>query len=234
MRRFLLYSLYAWGCPLLILVVTVFAHLYAGRLRLISPAMGEDHCYFGTDEAKYAYFYGPVAVLLLVNMCLFLHTAVRILQLRRETSVLKSAESQRHNDERQRYNVYLKLFLIMGVNWIAEIMSMLFPDPSYLWLLSDVTNSLQGILVFIMFVGTGRVRRIVLRKGITQNTSSYATKTSRLTATGNGTTTTCCNGSSRASTGPGAVVPASPDVDFPPGRQDPATTPAGADSTAPA
>ncbi|KAK3932517.1 G-protein coupled receptor Mth2 [Frankliniella fusca] len=229
LRRFLLYSLYAWGSPLLLLGVTVLGQLFAGRWHIINPAMGENSCYFGTTVAKYAYFCAPVAVLLLVNLCLFLHTAVRIVQLQRETSALKSAESQRHSAERQRYHVYLKLFLIMGVNWVAEIISNLFPEPSYLWMLSDVTNSLQGILIFILFVGTGRVRRIVLRRGVTHNTSSYATKTSRLTATmGNGNGAVC-NGASRASMvgpgpGPGVLEPASPETTVSPTLASPEAT----------
>lgn len=42
-----------------------------------------------------------------------------------------------------RYFVYLKLFVTMGGNWIAEIVSGTLPENSYLGIVLDVTNSLQ-------------------------------------------------------------------------------------------
>ena len=39
--------------------------------------------------------------------------------------------------------MYLKLFVIMGVNWIAEIVSGFFPEYSYIWIIPDLGNSLQ-------------------------------------------------------------------------------------------
>lgn len=106
--RFLLYSAYAWGVPSALLVVTLSLQLAGDRLDVVAPwlprpDMGVERCYFGTDAAKLAYFLGPVAVLLVCNAALFVHTAVRIVRLRRETRALKSAESKRHSDERQRY-----------------------------------------------------------------------------------------------------------------------------------
>ncbi|KAJ1531021.1 hypothetical protein ONE63_005852 [Megalurothrips usitatus] len=143
-RRFVLYSLYAWGVPLVMEAVMVALQACGHLLpaSVIRPDIASSSCYLDTGGAAYrAYFLGPVGVLLLCNVGLFLHTAVRILQLRRETRALKSTESQRHSDERYRYNVYIKLFLIMGVNWVAEVLSGLYNHD--LWAITDITNSLQ-------------------------------------------------------------------------------------------
>ncbi|XP_034252525.1 G-protein coupled receptor Mth2-like [Thrips palmi] len=199
--RFRAYSLYAWGGPLVILVVTVTVQVVGDCVGLpayvIHPGVGVDSCYLGSTHAKYAYFRGPAAVLLLCNVGLFVHTAIRIVQLRRETRALKGAESKRHSDERHRYFVYLKLFVTMGVNWIAEIVSGMLPEPEradygYLGIViivSDVTNSLQGILIFVMCVGTGHVRglvvdRILRRRPARQVSSHSSTKTTNTRANG--------------------------------------------------
>ncbi|CAA3019264.1 G- coupled receptor Mth2, partial [Olea europaea subsp. europaea] len=103
-RKFCLYSFYAWGSALCIQVVTVSLHLLGDWMPawIVTVDIGKTTCYFESQNARLAYFVGPAAVLLICNALLFLHTAIRILTLSRETSVLRSAESQRHRDEKQR------------------------------------------------------------------------------------------------------------------------------------
>lgn len=45
------------------------------------------------------YFYGPVAVLILCNIILFILTAVKIAKLKREADMFNNSESRRHDDE---------------------------------------------------------------------------------------------------------------------------------------
>lgn len=46
----------------------------------------------------------------------------------------------------------LKLFTVMGVTWIFEIIATLVDEPAELWYVSDTFNILQGVLVFLIFV----------------------------------------------------------------------------------
>jgi hypothetical protein len=48
--------------------------------------------------------------------------------------------------------VYCKIVFVMGIPWLFEILSSLFPDPRELWIVTDVINSLQGLFIFIIFV----------------------------------------------------------------------------------
>lgn len=49
--------------------------------------------------------------------------------------------------------MYLKLFILMGLNWILELATWLFNNkPYYVWFFADLFNSLQGVIIFIMFV----------------------------------------------------------------------------------
>jgi hypothetical protein len=48
---------------------------------------------YAEPAATLAYFYGPMAFLLLANLMLFLYTAARIISVRRDTAILTSAGS---------------------------------------------------------------------------------------------------------------------------------------------
>jgi hypothetical protein len=74
-----------------------------------------------------------------------------------------------------RLNLYLKLFIVMGVNWIMEVISWAAGGPEYLWYFTDLGNILQGVLIFIIFVCKQKVRRILVRKFCPQcaNRSGY-------------------------------------------------------------
>lgn len=53
----------------------------------------------------------------------------------------------------------------MGINWSMEIISWLCNNtPTYLWYLTDFTNTLQGVIIFIIFVWKDKVKRLLLRR----------------------------------------------------------------------
>lgn len=62
--------------------------------------------------------------------------------------------------------LYLKLFIVMGVNWLAEIISWAMETKTneYLFYITDFGNSLQGLLIFLIFVCKKRVLRLLNKK----------------------------------------------------------------------
>lgn len=46
----------------------------------------------------------------------------------------------------------IKLFSVMGISWLLEILATVYKQNSYWWYFSDVFNCLQGVLVFFVFV----------------------------------------------------------------------------------
>ncbi|PSN29392.1 G-protein coupled receptor Mth2 [Blattella germanica] len=162
-----MYSCYAWGAPLVMLGVTLFMDLLPDIPDdFIKPEFGVEKCWFRGDKALLAYFFGPIGVIVLCNIVLFIATAFRIVHLKRETKMLKGGESKRHDEEanRQRFNLYLKLFIVMGVNWIMEVISWAAGGPSYLWYITDLGNTLQGVLIFIIFVWKKKIGRLLARR----------------------------------------------------------------------
>lgn len=46
--------------------------------------------------------------------------------------------------------VCLKLVVVMGVTWVADVLSWAVGGPRYFWYVTDVINALQGVLIFIV------------------------------------------------------------------------------------
>lgn len=126
-KKFILYSCYAWGCPTVILIVTlIIDHTPNLPDYIIKPNIGTKKCYFESElnlvikpgfvwfffpppsfrnfsdisakMATLAYFYAPMAAIVVCDIVLFVLTAIKICKVRRETKVLTQNESRR-NDE---------------------------------------------------------------------------------------------------------------------------------------
>ncbi|XP_050546919.1 G-protein coupled receptor Mth2-like isoform X2 [Daktulosphaira vitifoliae] len=165
-KKFILHSIYAWGGPLIIFFITFYMELSTSlNSTEYQPDFGLRSCWFHTKTATLIYFYGPIGVILLANSLMFIHTALMILKHMREAKVLQGSESKKSVDhEKQKFLLYFKLFLVMGVNWLAEIISWAFDNQGHWWYVTDIGNALQGVLIFLIFVCKKRVLRLVNKK----------------------------------------------------------------------
>lgn len=60
--------------------------------------------------------------------------------------------------------LYLRLFTVMGVSWIMEAISFFTdPDGAIYWV-TDVINTMQGLLIFLLFVLKQRVLRLAIKR----------------------------------------------------------------------
>jgi G protein-coupled receptor Mth (Methuselah protein) len=135
------------------------------------------------------YVYLPISCILFFNVIFYSFTAYKIQKVQRETSILKDPNSSRHSSLNQekarlaidkvffildlflmshiccifRFFLYLRLFAVMGVTWMSEIISWHFTG-SKISSVSDILNCLQGIFVFALFVMNKRVKKIILKK----------------------------------------------------------------------
>uniref|UniRef100_T1GIM5 G-protein coupled receptors family 2 profile 2 domain-containing protein n=1 Tax=Megaselia scalaris TaxID=36166 RepID=T1GIM5_MEGSC len=68
---------YAWGVPLILTAVALIMDRIPKTEgdNILRPRFGEVRCWFVDDLAILAYFFGPVGVLLVINILLFLSTA---------------------------------------------------------------------------------------------------------------------------------------------------------------
>ncbi|KAK7872659.1 hypothetical protein R5R35_002654 [Gryllus longicercus] len=150
---FTVYVLYGFGLPLLLLVVAIFTEHFPGSH--LRPQFGVTKCWFEEEMASWAYFYGPVAVLLACNMVFFIWSVWSLWHDYTHIQVDTKLRSLRC-----KCCLYLKLAVLMGISWIFEIISFIAGDWPFFTYVTDVLNSLQGLLIFVLLVAT---RRRVLR-----------------------------------------------------------------------
>ncbi|XP_050447946.1 G-protein coupled receptor Mth2-like isoform X6 [Cataglyphis hispanica] len=167
-KKFIIYSIYAWGSASIFTIVCAIMDFVPNVPEsFIRPEFGAERCWFRTNDAKALYFYGPMGITVFCNICLFISTALKIVRHKKDTALhLRSSESRRHDDNKQWFNLYLKLFIVMGINWSMEIVSWLFDKsvPTYIWYLTDLTNALQGLIIFIIFVWKEKIKRLLLKR----------------------------------------------------------------------
>ncbi|XP_060864130.1 probable G-protein coupled receptor Mth-like 1 [Metopolophium dirhodum] len=145
--RLRLYQLYAWGVPLVIATLAaVLDRIPPDQyMSLIRPKFGEHRCWFYGDAEVLSYFYGPIGILLMMNLTLFAATARELTCGLWRTEVVKST-SERATLGR----VCLKLVIVMGITWVVDVLSWVIGGPDYVWYLTDLMNALQGVLIFIV------------------------------------------------------------------------------------
>ncbi|XP_059052162.1 G-protein coupled receptor Mth2-like [Achroia grisella] len=166
-RRFTMYSFYAWGIPLLLTAVTAsmqYANLPPG---VIKPGFGDKRCWFDNWLSELLYFFAPVLVLVVCNTVFFSVTAHRIRSIKQETSILKGSKStskDKMKNDKQRYSLYLKLFMVMGINWSVELISFMVGGSNWYWVVIDISNIMLGFFIFMIFVWKKKVRNLIVRR----------------------------------------------------------------------
>ncbi|XP_001354694.3 probable G-protein coupled receptor Mth-like 1 [Drosophila pseudoobscura] len=143
--RLLLYSVYAWGVPLLISTIAACVDQLP-ETTLLRPGFGQLYCWFDNRSVSiFAYFYGPIGLLLCANIALFISTTHQL------TCGLWKRDDVKSSTEKSALGkVCLKLVVVMGVTWIADIMSWLVGGPHGAWFVTDLINALQGVFIFIV------------------------------------------------------------------------------------
>ncbi|XP_045772417.1 G-protein coupled receptor Mth-like isoform X3 [Maniola jurtina] len=170
--RFFAYALYAFGIPTVLTIIMVSLEFSGLPPHAFMPMIRRQGCFL-YGRSRLIYLYGPIIVLWFANLIFFILTAVKITQIKKQTSVLKSRESATHdrqNSERQsvvfysRLLLYVKLFLVMGINWLLEVISSLYPEAEYLWCFIDAYNVLIGLIIFIIFVCKRKIFRLMKKR----------------------------------------------------------------------
>nr|XP_045612038.1 uncharacterized protein LOC123766744 isoform X1 [Procambarus clarkii]XP_045612039.1 uncharacterized protein LOC123766744 isoform X1 [Procambarus clarkii] len=152
--RFKMYSVYAWGCPIVVSLVAFTIQALPEHIELIRPGFGNKKCWFQNDKSLWAYFYGFVLVLVVANVIFFAQVAY-ILLVAQNDPILQRTRAQ--NRERSvhvstiRMWLYIKLFLVMGLTWLTEVISWQ-EGTCEAWMITDIVNTLQGFSIFLIFI----------------------------------------------------------------------------------
>ncbi|XP_011307301.1 probable G-protein coupled receptor Mth-like 3 isoform X2 [Fopius arisanus] len=165
-RKFIFYTIYAWGCPSILTIICLILDFSPSMMdSIFSPRFGEYSCWFQGDVSESLYLYCPMALTVICNVSLFISTTIKILRHKRETAnQLERNDSHRHEDK-QWFNLYLKLFVIMGITWSMDVVGWLLGSQS-IWLryITDGIASVEGVLIFIIFVCKDKIRRHLMKR----------------------------------------------------------------------
>ncbi|XP_064477801.1 uncharacterized protein LOC135391469 [Ornithodoros turicata] len=150
-KRHLVYMFYSWSIPAIIIGTAVFFDEPSnGFPREYRPAFGRHSCWFGQRKALLVFFAGPAAVVTIVNMILFVSTAIMII------GSTKSASKNSSGTARRNFGLYFRLSVMMGLSWSFGLAAG-YLDLDVLWYLFIIFNTLEGLFIFIAFSCTSKV-----------------------------------------------------------------------------
>ncbi|KAL7304127.1 hypothetical protein TKK_0003583 [Trichogramma kaykai] len=144
-RRLKYYAVYAFGCPFLIVAFGAMLDQLSISYDydFLRPRFGDKQCWFYGNMEILAYFFGPIGLLLMINVLFFLSTAHEL------TCGLWKGDIIKSTSERAKLGkVCLKLVILMGVPWIFDVISWMAGGPNYFWYVTDLCNAAQGVLIF--------------------------------------------------------------------------------------
>ncbi|XP_072038913.1 G-protein coupled receptor Mth2-like [Amphiura filiformis] len=152
--RLCAYFVYGWGGPGVFVLVCVALHFCKCTSFGFEYGFDDGVCWTN-DGASGLYFFGvPVGILLAINVILL---CVTVLTIWRSSRRIRKLE--KNNDKlaasRREFIVFIKLFTLMGLPWILGNITAFYFTPvlEYIYI---ILNSLQGVLIFVVLVVTGR------------------------------------------------------------------------------
>ncbi|XP_050529089.1 probable G-protein coupled receptor Mth-like 3 isoform X2 [Daktulosphaira vitifoliae] len=156
-KRTIFYNIYCWTFAMTCTCLTVAAQFYgSGTIpEQLLPNMGSHSCWFtNSNNSIVVFFLVPMSIMLLVNIFLFLLTAMHCVRIKSELNKFKRSDTKtkRFQAEKEKFIMSIKLFLVMGISWTSEVLGRILPQLQYVWEVLDSVNSLQGVLIFFVFV----------------------------------------------------------------------------------
>jgi G protein-coupled receptor Mth (Methuselah protein) len=223
--NFIYPSLYAWGGPALLTALVVVLNMTTDN-ETFSPGIGLRRCWFNGGffktyylkfmlkrmlrigySSELIYYIAPLVILLTLNLVFFSLTAKQLWRVRKESKRAFRGSSRVHappgqrQQNKDRFTLYAKLFLLMGVTWIMEVVSWAVGGPESIWYFTDSVNYLRGCLIFWFCVWSKKdMRKVFLetftccKKSTTQETLDMTSKD----ASSVSTTSTTTSGISQA------------------------------------
>jgi len=142
---FLYYCLIGWGVPsLLLLVILLLDHVDQGHL-VQPPSVGMQSCFLHED-AMNMFLHLPIFMFMLINTLFYLYTVFNIFKTR--NSIKNNVKGNKMKDNAL---IFTKLFLVMGILWGFEIVSLHVHNSSFS-LVFGILNISRGSFMFVIFI----------------------------------------------------------------------------------
>ncbi|KAG7156559.1 G-protein coupled receptor Mth-like 1-like 2 [Homarus americanus] len=93
--RFKMYSVYSWGCPIIISLVAIIVQALPEDFNVIRPDFGSKKCWFDNDKSLWAYFFGFVLVLVVANIIFFAQVAYILIMAQNDPILQRTRQQNR-------------------------------------------------------------------------------------------------------------------------------------------
>ena len=157
-KRFLFFSLYGWGTPLLVIIASVVANEVLSLDSAYRPGYGEGLCWITHRTGLLVFFGVPLACIIGCNFLFYILTLRHLVLLSQTTKLLQQTTENKH-----RFTLYVKLSVIMGLTWVFGFVATA-TEVELLWYLFVLLNSLQGAFLCLSFVVTKKVWKLLSDK----------------------------------------------------------------------
>lgn len=167
--RFSLYSSYAWGMPLLILIIALIVDNASEDVEY-HLVFSSNTCWFQYRQALLVYFALPLFLVLTLNTFFFFSSFHMIRKSRSDSG------SQESYDLRSQLFLTLRLGTAMGLMWIFGVIDAV-TDQVWISYLQSACNALQGVFIFFSFNFNTRTKK-ACKEAIKKKKSSIMSLTS--------------------------------------------------------
>jgi G protein-coupled receptor Mth (Methuselah protein) len=158
LKKFSIYLTYALVVPALFVALALSMKFL--DVKTMNPELGDSICAFRSgSKSVWIYLYTPVVFVLTTNLYFFIITAYFIFITQRK---IANETDFRSKKETGNYMMFVRLFLLMGLTWILEIVGE-FTDSRFTKI-TDLLNCSQGVMIFILFVCFGKTRQLVKKR----------------------------------------------------------------------
>ena len=178
--QFKFYALYAFGCPAVVILITIILQYLPDEYQenYIAPRINDGTCLLGEAgqgwDIPQLWYFHLINIFTLVSILVFFGIFLWKLAFG-EISRNSNAATEREKAERrkQRMKVAIKMFFVMGLTWIADMISWaiatkhgkfeVFKNKGLLYsgLVFQIINSSQGIIMFlVVYFDTNRIKAL--------------------------------------------------------------------------
>ncbi|MCL4129209.1 UNVERIFIED_CONTAM: hypothetical protein GTU68_011996 [Idotea baltica] len=178
-RVFIAYNLYAWGVPLVIVMIALILDMTDAAFKFkprYAVSKRKKLCWINSRTGLFYFFLLPVGIIIFENFILFILTSYGIYKKSKESEFAKaksqsirspqnedapedtqnnkvnkrSFQSKFNKTNKIRFALYMKLGILQGLTWMTGFVAS-FSGSSGWWYVFTLLNGLQGATIFICF-----------------------------------------------------------------------------------
>ncbi|XP_011170599.2 G-protein coupled receptor Mth [Solenopsis invicta] len=176
-KRLLLYCLHGWGIPLLLSILIIVADNTDFLPEYLAPEIGNIGCALAyrdnwNNYSDLIFAYGPETIVTISNVVFFILTAKYYNTVKADIKNINTDPGSKQFDSiKNRFIMFAKLFIVMGMQWIFETVNYFLGKylgsnnnvKVFLYLIL-VLDSLEGLLIFIIFVMKKNVYQAIRKR----------------------------------------------------------------------